>query len=488
MSEWLTKTLKAEVQSLLPLAGEDDDLRAELRALAQEILAATEPPPARGEPAKAPAQGPQEEPRLELTLGQRRTNPDRHAPVPEHPDSKPAAAGGSELDRLEFRCRRKAEAARWAAESQRFVRERGEVPAPVVALDGELADWAAQWTDALCWVSQRDTADATDIAILDDLAGCFETLAEALALVREAPARSKAFDRAIRHLAEAQSALRRALGRLDIGNDSDQEAAFEWVRAAAARQRIYLERHMCADDLADPTGWRDLLTRMEHARSSGRWTDEQTALLETARQHGHRLAEGAGAAEDWLALAAAVAELVAHGMPPSTRELRDLLLPLVDEIPDRDDLPVGFQRVLREIDRFLATRGFKAEPAAGPEPTAEVQEAARLLNGKAVVLIGGSRRRDAQETLRRALGLTALVWIETREHQPVSSFEPVIARGDVALVLLAIRWSSHSFGEVRHLCERHGKPLVRLPGGYSLNQVAAQVLAQASQHLGMATP
>ena len=51
------------------------------------------------------------------------------------------------------------------------------------------------------------------------------------------------------------------------------------------------------------------------------------------------------------------------------------------------------------------------------------------------------------------------------------------------MVLLAIRWSSHSFGEVRSLCERYGKPLVRLPGGYNPAQVAWQILQQVGEQL-----
>ncbi len=58
-----------------------------------------------------------------------------------------------------------------------------------------------------------------------------------------------------------------------------------------------------------------------------------------------------------------------------------------------------------------------------------------------------------------------------------------MARPDVAVVVLAIRWSSHSFGEVREFCERHGKPLVRLPGGYNPNQVAMQIMSQCSGRL-----
>jgi hypothetical protein len=99
-------------------------------------------------------------------------------------------------------------------------------------------------------------------------------------------------------------------------------------------------------------------------------------------------------------------------------------------------------------------------------------------------MIGGSCRRDAQEVLKAALGLKELTWVETREHQSIGSFEPAVARRDVALVLLAIRWSSHAFGEVKQFCDRYGKPLVRLPGGYNPNQVAAQILAQCSEQLG----
>jgi hypothetical protein len=157
---------------------------------------------------------------------------------------------------------------------------------------------------------------------------------------------------------------------------------------------------------------------------------------------------------------------------------------VIDDLPDRDDLPPGFRLVLREIDRYLAIRTPPQRATPGYVPPAEVKEAARLLGGRSALLIGGSRRREPQASLKRALGLKELIWIETKEHQSIESFEPVIARPDVAMVLLAIRWSSHAFGDVRQYCVRHGKPLIRLPGGYGAHQVAVQVLAQASEVLG----
>ena len=43
------------------------------------------------------------------------------------------------------------------------------------------------------------------------------------------------------------------------------------------------------------------------------------------------------------------------GLPASNRELRELLVPVIEYLPDLPDLPNGFLLVLREIDRFMAT-------------------------------------------------------------------------------------------------------------------------------------
>ena len=100
-----------------------------------------------------------------------------------------------------------------------------------------------------------------------------------------------------------------------------------------------------------------------------------------------------------------------------------------------------------------------------------------------MVFIGGETRSEAKEALERAFGLRELIWVATREHESFRAFEPAVARADVAVVLLAIRWSSHSHAEVQAYCERYGKALVRLPGGYNPNQVAAQILVQCGERL-----
>ncbi len=511
MSDWLMKAIRAEARRLLELAVDDGELRADLRALAEEILAATDvSPPSVSQsgietdigfqhpfsvpalsnderlareprPDPLPSHDDATEPLRELTLGQSRPISPGHSIAPGLPSRKGVA--GEDLPSLEAGSRRKAEAARWAAECQRRIREGTDFHGAGDPLDEQMAEWARKLTDGLYWMNSQTASATIEVSILDDIAGCFDTLAECLALVQETQGRGKVFEQALKYLAEAQSAARRALQRVGIADDRDQEDVHEWIRSTAARQRIYLGRHMRADDLADPAAWSTLQARIEEARSSGHKTPLQVSRLDRIRHHSERIRENKQGEEDWSAIVQTVAELVSDGTPPSTRELREVLLPIIDVVPDMDDPPRGFRLVLREIDRFLAARPLPVETSVHHEPASEVKEVARLLGGRSVVLIGGLRHREAQQTLKRSFGLDSLLWIETKEHQAVETFEPMIARPDVALILLAIRWSSHGFGEVRHLCERHDKPLVRLPGGYGPNQVAAQILAQSSEQL-----
>ncbi len=247
---------------------------------------------------------------------------------------------------------------------------------------------------------------------------------------------------------------------------------------------------MRADDPADSTRYAEIMTRVEEVErrleDSKRRGKQRRKLVGKVRHKASLIADESDSSEDtWRQLAAIVDELIEDGMQPSNRELRDLLAPIIDHLPDLDEVPRGFELVLREIDRFMATcpppkSNNNHHPAP---PTPEVQEVARLLQGRAMVLIGGERRPASDQALKEAFRLEELVWIEAREHQSISTFEPAISRPEVAVVLLAIRWSSHSFGEVREFCEQYGKHLVRLPGGYNPNQVAAQIMTQCSERL-----
>jgi len=303
MSDWLMKTIRAEAQRLLELAADDGELRADLRALAEEILAASdvcshglEPEPDFQRPSPGAGHSIDEDLAVEIEAGAPQAHADAGEPLHELTlgRSRPSSPGDSTAPifsagqeavetnpaSLEARCLRKAEAARWVAECQRRIREGADFHGAGDPLDQEMAGWAQKLTDGFYWMSSQTASGSTEFSILDEIAGCFDTVAESLALVQQTQGRGKVFERALQYLAEAQSALRRALQRVDIADDPVQENVHEWIRTTAARRRIYLGRHMRADDLADPAGWSRLLARVEEARTSGRKTPLQISRLD----------------------------------------------------------------------------------------------------------------------------------------------------------------------------------------------------------------
>jgi hypothetical protein len=498
MSDWLMRVIKAEAKHLIALAADDDELRADLRALANEILAATADASVEAEssPVESHSSTPIDpvdpepeseavvEPLRELTLGS--SEPTESEPRVGLVFATHATVADDELAEIEANCRRKAEGARWAAERLLRIREGNDCRELDLPMDSEMAEWVNRITDCFGWIQASEASERADLSLLEDVGGCFETLAEALAAAREVREKnqgSKSIDRILPLVAETQSALRAALKRLGAADDPEQLEVFEWVKTTAARQHVYLKRFMRADDVANPTGWQEVLMRIEATAQSGQLSRKQASVLEQIRESLARIQDGEPLEQDWQTIIRTVDEMVEGGVPASNRQIRSALLPVIDGLPERADFPAGFRLVLREVDRYLARRPSAATRVVSHAASAEADEATRLLRGRSVVLIGGVRRREAQESLRRALGLSELIWIETKEHQSIDSFEPMIARADVALVLLAIRWSSHAFGDVRLFCDRHNKPLVRLPGGYGPNQVAAQILAQCSGKL-----
>ena len=101
-----------------------------------------------------------------------------------------------------------------------------------------------------------------------------------------------------------------------------------------------------------------------------------------------------------------------------------------------------------------------------------------------MLIVGGQRRRYSQENLVNAFGLRELGWIHVSPERPLSTFESTIARPDVVAVLYAARWSTQNFQGLKAVCEQYGKPVVRLPGGYGVNEVAAHILAQCREEVG----
>lgn len=418
--------------------------------------------------------------------------------------SSPYARPAPDLPLIVRRARLKEQAARWAGERRRRIAAGLDFDADVAPTDRELISAAKALPNCYLWMLDPYGPGVPDDDLLEQVGGCHLNLAEAVQLVddlrryiaEDEGDASIPLEDAVRLLAEAQSALRVMLEGIGMTRraDQDQFEAFLWLKEFTSAEGVYVDRHMRLADPADPTQWRDLARRIDALRRGvgERRTSERhrRALFNKARYHFGRISSAAASGnggpdpDDWVKALAAVDGLVRSGLPASAVELREALLPHIDAIPEGVEVGDGAGLAIDEVERYREWRDAERREAPAPrEPSADVRRAAELLRGQGMVIIGGLERPQARAAIERGLELASVRWISSRPHQTVSSFEPDIARADTHIVVLAIRWSSHSFESVKSMCERYGKAFVRLPGGYNVNQLARHILLQASGQL-----
>jgi len=396
-----------------------------------------------------------------------------------------------EFATIAFRCRLKAEACLWAIEHWDTLIARLLAPIDLQAREDLIR--RAKSVDG-CWLWMLDaTWLPADRAMLVLCGENYATLALAAEIADRCLLENPS-EELLRLLAEAQSSLRAALMNIEIDNDSDQLDMFWWLRDLGQMHRIYIDRHMRRDDPADPIAWADLRSRIQawaDQHDSRRQSERvRAALIKKLEYHVKRLREGSP--EDSSAHQRTILDCLGdwtrQGFYPSDPLLCRILLPVYDLIledaDDRDDV----SPVLRAVDA-LAARQESQAGALELEPrrrSDEVLRAADILRGRTVVLIGGDVRPLSKRRLERDLELRELRWLSTSPHERHDALLPDIVRADVDAVLLVIRLTSHSHGDLADVCARVGKPFVRLPGGYGSAQVAHQVLEQISNRLAPA--
>ena len=309
MPGWEMKIITAEAERLLAMAVEDAGLREELRAWPRTILKATEAFPASDregdESAKRPAPSPAQvgpakaaEPLRELTFGRSRAAPDgdpagrrrrprgRSSPTPISPRSNPAAGS-----RRSVRAGRRPDSGGFVRGSKSRWRALPRIRRSPPATTGS--------TNHFYWMNSPGVSQPADISLLYDVGGCFETLAAAIALVMDnGTLRPGRLEQSLPLIVEAQSALRAAIQRIHGPDDPDQVRVFEWLKKLAAQHHVYVKRYMRADDLADPTRWRDLLDRIEKVDARYRQTRQRSqyeeASIDRLRRHRDLIREGKG--------------------------------------------------------------------------------------------------------------------------------------------------------------------------------------------------
>lgn len=501
MSEDLLSTLKPLVDYLQTLAVQDATLRGHLRTVGEALLIlGTEPEPASAsiEPAPvatcspAPAPPPPEPEPEAQPVRPVLAPPPTAQPTRVMPTWRPPRVTDEDLPMIAARCRLKAEGARWANTRQRLLRTQANIDTEIEPQDRDLIARAKMLPDCFLWMCHRSGPTPADLELYEELAGCFEAMAAAATLVdsvlKSSDQDDRVFEQALDLAAEAQSALRVAVTKIGGSADSDQIKLFNWLRTTGADRQILIPRFMRSDDPADSAEWLDLSQRIERQDQQIQFgvkrVRRQQSLYNKIRYHLKLVSDhpSQDRSYDWRKVVEAVEELSLDGVPPSNRDLRELLMPVLEQIPESIELPKHFTLVLREIDRYLAERNTEPAIESNTLLTPEIERAATLLRGRTVVLIGGDKRPLAADALSSAFNLKELIWIEGRD-QTYTLFEPQVAKPDVAVVLLAIRWSRHGFGEVRAFCEKYNKPLVRLPGGYNPNQVAYHILSQVADRL-----
>jgi hypothetical protein len=454
----LTIPVNVLLTRLVPLINRDAELLVLMRSLAGEFLRLTEPI---ATPIPESVVTVIEEQAAEPCVPQPVSPPPAIAP-PQHV-ALPGAPGievptawfrrlvteENNLQLIEARCRLKAEGARWAATRQRSIQEGANYYMEIDPKDREIISKAKTLEDCFLWMNHSSAPIPADLRLWEDVAGCFEAAAMATALLRQVIENGEEYrgflEKSLDLAAESQSALRMAVEMVDGRPDSDQNKMFNCLRQMATEQQIFIGRYMRLDDPADPTQWNDLQERigqLDAEIEEIRQHDKQrTKLLKKGQYHARIIHQGKGTGNDWSKVIEAVDSLVGQGTPASNVDLRDMLIPIVDDLPDTNELPDGFQRVLREVDRHLATQN-PPTPHFLREVSEEVRKTASLYKGKTMILIGGDRRPNAYEALKSAFSLKELIWISTREHESTDIFVPYISRSDVDVVLLAIRWTS----------------------------------------------
>jgi len=400
-----------------------------------------------------------------------------------------------DLSALAQRCAIKKEGATWAAARQQRLAQGIKNDLQLESYRQQLILHAQSLPDCHLWMCQREAPPLATTVQFEHVVGCFAVMMDTAdllhALLSESEEQSPFLEEALNLAAQAQATLHKAVAAIYGTPDDDQTQLFQWLKDITVLYHIQL-RYMTKRNAADPAAWSTLQARIRalarKIQAVKQGTKQRKRLMGEIQRHCKviRNYKGTKRLDDWQRLAVAVTELIETGLPPSNVELRKHLLPVIDDLPETLDLSKNFYLVLRELDRFLAKRpasaAKKAANRAGMSPIEEVQRVRVLLRGRVVLIIGGERRPSAVDALTLAFGLKELIWIESYEKTHIN-FEPYVARADIAVVILAIRWIPHSYGEVKEFCEQYDKPLVRLLAGYNPNQVAYTILNQVSHQL-----
>lgn len=447
-----------------------------------------------------------------------------------------------DLNLISERARLKAEGVRWAWTRERRIHAGADFRREIQPNDQSLVHRAKALANCYMWMNDPFGPRLTDQHQMETLAGCFETLAESVALVKEVmPDRHKQPDlvkQALTYMAQSQSALRMVVRQIYDRDDQDQMESYQWLRRITQVERIYLSRYMRLDDPADPSDWvmiHDSVSRIEMQLDVSRRVS--AAIKSLVRKLAYETSQVAHLPADlakpkWDTVFEIVGELVAVGMSPSHPDMINPLLHIAESIPSDVEIPDVCRKVWDYIEAAIEDRDANADiedgvkpplvrsrptlaPAAplpvapAPEPairsvaqslrtkvpvaveTPELDSSALIqerLRGRSIVLVSGEAREPARRALQSTLGLKDLIWFTLHGPEDVPALKADIMNPDVALVMVAPKAAERARDDLARVCESSGKPMVRLSIGYAPSAVLSAIVNQAGERLTAFAP
>lgn len=183
------------------------------------------------------------------------------------------------------------------------------------------------------------------------------------------------------------------------------------------------------------------------------------------------------------------------GTQPSNKKLRECLVPFAALLRPGE----GQYKRLVEYVRGDATNDARNDPKALAGQDAEVESVSdeeherrvedlkRLLRGKRMLIVGGSKGQAVRKALiERLFELSDVEWPDVEKDDTLDAFWPRLEKADIAVQL--IKFCRHHYGEVLREAKEKGKMVARIKGGLGLKRIALdlheQLIANHSENGG----
>lgn len=414
-----------------------------------------------------------------------------------------ARARAIDLERIATRCRIKAVACRHQMLRQNQERDTPEEFESRQQMNDLIAK-AKAIPDCFLWMFFRKGLPTSDEQ-LELIARCYEAVADAADLCHAIePIDSWPDEELVREalqlLSTTSSALRVSLEETWLTQpDIDQNEVHQWLKLVTAEHRYHVRHHMQLNDPADPESdspaaqqrAREILSRLREQRAH---RERSERLMKKAIYHAQKIREAADSPydedlidHDCQKVNEAINALVGldpQGLDGMIRELAAIVSP--DDFPESAG---AHPRLVTAAAQIAAASKPRSKPDDEEAPqrrawSEDVLRVRKLFAGGQIVVIGGEPRRDAIERMIDAFELDRVEWPELTEHGSAEPMRAPIAHPRTRLVVVLIKLTGHEHADrARDFAKQASVPFVHMPAGYNPEQIAAEVLNQASAQL-----